>query len=557
MMWPFTSKSKAAPDVEFKGVVLREPFRYADIPTENDRRLECATYPQNTIAPISSLRPDFFRNRYARLMHGLLDQLPLSHEEIEQLLMPVINRLIAEVHLLPASESHHHSGVGGLFVHSIQCATTAATEMERRLPLAAETLEERYHGKKPWIVGAVVMMLIHDTGKAFDMEVRSVSGDLWNPDEMPLLMWLEVNRFDQYFVCWKSGRIHKSHELRSLRLAYRRIIPDELMAYLGKRPSLGIVNAVEDAIVFGNGPLADLLKASEAASIEKDAADRKRLGLTATYVSSPLILPILTAITDLIQSGQWHLNECEAQAYITNRGAFLRLTEIAAQQIHHEAGKHGFSYVPATIDGLCRVLAENNIIDRCARSDTLFWHVLITGTEAETFEGIHFVDESRLFMSGHFPPRLSAQVLDAETPPTSLPPEAPIPKRAVSFIAPSSGFGPKAVASPTTPEPPPPSAVPSAEAKAKETTPSATDSQKLIDQAISDVVAQMQAGQGPFIENLHTQSDGTLACCSAKLEKYADNQKISRKALEMLIRLHQARPTIVFKPEERTLVLRF
>lgn len=38
MMWPFTSKSKAAPDVEFKGVVLREPFRYADIPTENDRK---------------------------------------------------------------------------------------------------------------------------------------------------------------------------------------------------------------------------------------------------------------------------------------------------------------------------------------------------------------------------------------------------------------------------------------------------------------------------------------------------------------------------------------
>ncbi len=46
--------------------------------------------------------------------------------EFEALAMPVLWRYAAFVHLLPASETHHHRGAGGLLRHGLEVAFWAA-----------------------------------------------------------------------------------------------------------------------------------------------------------------------------------------------------------------------------------------------------------------------------------------------------------------------------------------------------------------------------------------------------------------------------------------------
>ena len=120
-MWPFRSQHPT-----------KVHLRYADIPSQTPREVECACYPQKS-RPIPTLSLIVIRDRYASALHALLDGLPLSAEDIDRYLMPVIERFIRLVHLLPASESQHHAGVGGLLLHSLEAAAIAQRRSETLL----------------------------------------------------------------------------------------------------------------------------------------------------------------------------------------------------------------------------------------------------------------------------------------------------------------------------------------------------------------------------------------------------------------------------------------
>jgi conjugal transfer pilus assembly protein TraI len=80
------------------------------------REDEAELYPQKSRA-IPSITFDKIAARYSSEIHGILDNLSLSEKELDRLVLPLIGKLIRLVHLLPASESHHHSGQGGLLSH--------------------------------------------------------------------------------------------------------------------------------------------------------------------------------------------------------------------------------------------------------------------------------------------------------------------------------------------------------------------------------------------------------------------------------------------------------
>ena len=106
-------------------------IRYQDIPKHSKLGLIHESYPQVVGVPLVPRPPEFFCQRYADELHDFFNRLALNKEEVDRLLMPLITRVITLVNILPASESHHHSGVCGLFAHSIQCASAAAAVAER------------------------------------------------------------------------------------------------------------------------------------------------------------------------------------------------------------------------------------------------------------------------------------------------------------------------------------------------------------------------------------------------------------------------------------------
>ena len=94
MMW---FKRKAPIVHVAKALVLR----YQDIPEKTDKRLVTSAYPQSHSAiPASSLQT--ICSRYADQLHELIDALPFSAQQIDEIVMPVLQRVIELIHLLPA-----------------------------------------------------------------------------------------------------------------------------------------------------------------------------------------------------------------------------------------------------------------------------------------------------------------------------------------------------------------------------------------------------------------------------------------------------------------------
>lgn len=74
--------------------------------------------------------PEDLQSTQDELIAKLRQVLGFNLRDFQRLIQPCIDHLAAYVHLLPASEHHHHSGAGGLLRHSLEVAFWAAQAAE-------------------------------------------------------------------------------------------------------------------------------------------------------------------------------------------------------------------------------------------------------------------------------------------------------------------------------------------------------------------------------------------------------------------------------------------
>ena len=115
----------------------------------------------------------------------------LTYEEANEMLQPALLNYARFVHLLPASENHHHCGPGELLRHGLEvayiamnCSNNAA--FYSRLPPSKRSLRN-----PRWIVAGSLCWLFHDTGKAVtDMRVVYAPEDLeWDYTSSSIEDW--------------------------------------------------------------------------------------------------------------------------------------------------------------------------------------------------------------------------------------------------------------------------------------------------------------------------------------------------------------------------------
>lgn len=124
-----------------------------------------------------------------------------------------IQRYAAFVHLLPASESHHHRGAGGLFRHGLEVAFWAAQASESVIFSIEGTPRERRDNEPRWRLASCFSGLLHDVGKPLsDVSITDKDGSItWNPYSESLHDWAHRHEIDRYFIRWRDKR-HKRHE---------------------------------------------------------------------------------------------------------------------------------------------------------------------------------------------------------------------------------------------------------------------------------------------------------------------------------------------------------
>lgn len=124
-------------------------------------------------------------------------------------LKPLIE-YIRWIHLLPASENHHHNGIGGLLSHSLEVAMISlknANHSELR-PIGYQ--DEEVIRRKVYLYAAFICGLVHDAGKVYDIDIVSLNLSktlTWAPSSQSLLDWARENNVVEYEIHWRK-RIH-------------------------------------------------------------------------------------------------------------------------------------------------------------------------------------------------------------------------------------------------------------------------------------------------------------------------------------------------------------
>ena len=255
-----------------------------------------------------------------KLIYGTLS---FSSAEFDQLVLPVINNFAEFVHLLPASEAHHHRGAGGLFRHGLEVACWTARFSESAIFSLEGSPKERRNNEPRWILASCLSGLLHDVGKPLsDVSVSNDKGSvIWNPYAHSLVKWTKIHCIDNYYLRWTHNR-YKRHEKFSL-LALERMLPSGVLAYLSATGSK-VLEALLTAVggTDTNQPMAKMMLKADQESVSKDLK-QNRINLDEYSYGVPVERYILDAIRRLINQGQWSVNEVGAKVWNSDQGVFI------------------------------------------------------------------------------------------------------------------------------------------------------------------------------------------------------------------------------------------
>ena len=314
--------------------------------------------------------PDVLLEPHQKLIRRIAYTIGFNNEQFNELVMPVIVNFTNYVHLLPASQAHHHNAAGGLLHHSLETAFYAGQAAEGKVFAFGKTPVERKALEPRWHVAAALAGLLHDIGKPVsDVEVISDQGQAWSPFRHSLTGWGREHQVQRYFVRWRENR-HKKHEFMSAAIVQDVLTP-EIKAWLTEYGS-DVFKSMLDAISnqANEEVLYQLMVAADSASVEKDVRINNTFK-SAQPVGIPVERYVMDAMRRLLSEGKWKLNEPGARVWVSYDGAFVAWAKAAGEilEVLKEDGMHG---IPKSPESLADILIETGLASGKANSEKGF-----------------------------------------------------------------------------------------------------------------------------------------------------------------------------------------
>lgn len=290
------------------------------------------------------------------LVERIRNALGFNREQYQELILPVIQRYAEFVHLLPASEAHHHRGAGGLFRHGLEVAFWAAQASEAVIFSMEGSPRERRNNEPRWRLASCFSGLLHDVGKPLsDVSVTDKDGSVtWNPYANTLYGWAAHHKIDRYFLRWRDNR-HKRHEQFSL-LTIERIIPPNVLQYLSEAGP-EILEAMLEAIAgtSTNQPVTKLMLKADQESVARDLK-QSRLDVDEFSYGVPVERYVFDAIRRLVKTGKWKVNEAGARVWHLHQGVFITWRQLG--DLYELISKDKIPGIPRDPDTLADILIE-------------------------------------------------------------------------------------------------------------------------------------------------------------------------------------------------------
>lgn len=284
-----------------------------------DEAVDIPRYPPfKTGLPAASIEQLF--DTQAALILRIKHLLGMRDAQYNNLIAPCLHNLAAFVHLLPASEYHHHAGAGGLWRHSLETGLLALQFAERKVFTEHLTPQRKQQDDIRWRVAGLLVGLLHDVGKPLvDIAVTDRLGQArWPPFTQSLHTWTQAHSIDRYFIHWYPNRSNQ-HQQATL-LATQQLLPTTLVQWLsdtGPHIVQTLFNALTESPQVSDNPLHQLKIKADQASVCNDlqasrwSSDDERTGV-------PIERLLLARIQRKFTQGDWTINREDSFSWYGN-----------------------------------------------------------------------------------------------------------------------------------------------------------------------------------------------------------------------------------------------
>jgi hypothetical protein len=286
---------------------------------------------KTNVYPILSAREIIDLTNTQALIDQIGKETEFNAESINSSVQPVIEKLAQYCQLLPASESHHHAYLGGLFEHLLEVILFALkARMGITLPVGAgaELISSSEHY---WTYACLIGAVLHDIDKIKDMFIIELLADAQQIKAQSTydpvtgsLFDLKID-YDFYRVVFNPERGYNKHKQQLAKQLFSVFVPQKALRWIGKQKDC--LNALK-LYLFGHEEanvkdtlanrdlLAQIIQTADQQSVQFNRSQPARARLKSA-TASPLSERLLQALFELLQSKQFSFNRTGAKAFYT------------------------------------------------------------------------------------------------------------------------------------------------------------------------------------------------------------------------------------------------
>ena len=274
---------------------------------------------------------------------------------------PAMLRLAAFVHLLPASQAHHHRGAGGMLRHSLEVGLWALQQTEGKLIRGVTTPQQRRVIEPRWRLAVFLAGICHDLGKVVtDLTVTDrANAQRWRPYHQGVYDWALSHDIENYFLHWQEGRGRRHTNVSSTLIDA--VIVKESFDWISDG-STDVVIWLTESLNSNPGQtnqIHDYVVRADQLSVERDL---KTMGVT--MAGYEIGVPVERYLTDimrrLVREGVWRINEPSARVWNIDGITYL-VWPMAGEEIARRTHDEDIPGLPKTPDGILDMMVERGI----------------------------------------------------------------------------------------------------------------------------------------------------------------------------------------------------
>ena len=382
---------------------------------------------------LPATHPDKLINTQRELIDQIREAGLASSDIFEQFYVDSLRRFASYAHLLPASQTHHHRGAGGLLRHAAEVALWSLQSGDRVLLPGEQAPRRRRELEPRWHLAVFLAALCHDAGKPItDLTVTSRDGaNVWNPFVEDLYSWAERHGVDRYFLHWRENRGKKHTAVSPLML--ERIVSQKGLAWISEGDNDLVIWMMEtiNGHPSAENLIHDLVIRADQASVEKDL---RSLGVA--FTGYEIGLPVERFLVDimrrLVHEGTWGINEPGSRLWHIDGHLYL-VWPVAGEEIAAVINQEKIPGLPRTPGSILDMLVDRKLAS--IREDVVegerLW-VIAPAVLAAKIPNIRLTAirlRDTVLVTDIEPPAIAGKILDLREPvkePTDIqPPEAP------------------------------------------------------------------------------------------------------------------------------------